>query len=295
MSDTMAERKNREGQKKYLKTILFSAKADSVFVNLHPFTKFALFFILSIAVILAMTKSHPDLVFSLIVFIVVLALLLESGTLKYVIKSYLSLLFVAFIVFLIWWLIFNQIGNSILFSMHIGNYYFKITRESLYVGVAKVFGYAAMAFLTLLILMTTRDVDIVDALNQLKVPFKQTFFISLIFRSLNIMEEDLESIRHAQFARGGKASKKNPLSRVKEFLALSIPLTALMIKRAVEMGSALEARGFSKSKKLSEPVVKKSIGSADYLAIIFSIIALYISITMNVTNVLGGHIWTSLL
>lgn len=291
----MADRENREGEKKYLKTILFSAKADSVFVNLHPFTKFIIFFIISVSVILAMTKSHPDLVFSLIVFLIIIALLIESGTIKYVIKSYLSLLFVAFVVFLIWWLIFNQIGNSIIFSTKIGPYYFKITKESLYVGVAKVLGYAAMAFLTLLILMTTRDVDIVDALNQIKVPFKQTFFISLIFRSLNIMEEDLESIRHAQFARGGKASKKNPLSRIKEFIALAIPLTALMIKRAVEMGSALEARGFSKSKRLSEPVVKKSIHIVDIVSIILSVLALYISLTMNLSIVLGGSIWTSLL
>lgn len=291
----MAERENREGEKKYLKTILFSARANSLFVNLHPFTKFTIFVLLSIAVILAMTKLHPDLVFSMIVFLVVLAFLIESGTIKYVIKSYLALLFVALVVLLIWWLIFNQIGTSILLSFNIGNYYFKITRESLYVGLAKVFGYAAMAFLTLLILMTTRDVDIVEALNQLRVPFKQTFFISLIFRSLNIMEEDLESIRHAQFARGGKASKKNPFARVKEFLALSIPLTALMIKRAVEMGSALEARGFSKSKKLSEPVIKKKVRIADYVALILSALALYISITMNLTNVLGGPLWTSLL
>ena len=287
----MTERENREGEKKYLKTILFSAKSDSVFVNLHPFTKFIIFFLISISVIFAMTKRDPDLLFSLIVFLIVIAFLIESGTIKYVIKSYLSLLFVAFIVFLLWWLIFNQVGTSILLSFHVVKYYFKITRESLYIGVAKVFGYAAMAFLTLLILMTTRDVDIVDAFNQIRVPFKQTFFISLIFRSLNIMEEDLESIRHAQFARGGKSSKKNPLSRIKEFLALSIPLTALMIKRAVEMGSALEARGFSKSKKLSEPIVKRRIRTVDIIAIILSIFALYISITMNLSFAMGGYLW----
>lgn len=291
----MAERENRQGEKKYLKTILFSARADSLFVNLHPFTKFTLFVLLSVSVILAMTKFHPDLVFSLIVFLIVLAFLVESGTLKYLVKSYLVLIVIALIVLLIWWLIFNQIGTHILFSIAIANYHFNITRESLYVGLAKVLGYAAMAFLTLLILMTTRDVDIVEALNQLKVPFKQTFFISLVFRSLNIMEEDFESIKHAQFARGGKSSKKKHLSRIREFLAMSIPLTALMIKRAVEMGAALEARGFSKSKRLSEPVVKRSVRAPDYVAIMLSVLALYISITMNLTFLLGGQIWMNLL
>ncbi len=291
----MYSRENRVGEKKYVKTILFNARANSIFVNLHPFTKFTIFLLLSIAVILAMTKHYPDLLFSFFVMLAIIGFLIESGTIKYLIRSYLVLILIALLVLLLWWLVFNQVGTHIIFQTVIFGYDFRITKESLYVGMAKVFGYGAMAFLTLLILMTTRDVDIVNALNQIGLPFKQTFFISLIFRSLNIMAEDLESIRHAQFARGGRFSKKNPFSRAKEFIALSVPITALMIKRAVEMGRALESRGFSKAGKLSSPVISKIPGAVDYSLLAASIVLLYISITMNLTQVLGGMQWLNLL
>ncbi|MCI4434516.1 MAG: energy-coupling factor transporter transmembrane protein EcfT [Thermoplasmata archaeon] len=291
----MNKRENRTGEKRYVKTILFNAKADSFFVNLHPFTKFAIFLFLSIAVIIAMTKPYPDLLFSFFIMIAVVYFLIESRTIKYLVKSYLVLIIIALFVLLIWWLVFNQVGVHVIISFSIFGAVLKITKESLYIGLAKVFGYGAMALLTLLILMTTRDIEIVNALNQLGISFKKTFFISLIFRSLNIMAEDLESIRHAQFARGGKTNKKNPFLKAKEFLALSVPITALMIKRAVEMGQALEARGFSKAGKLSQPVVKKNIGLLDYSFLTISILLLYISITMNITQVLGGVQWLNLL
>lgn len=291
----MDRRENREGEKRYVKTILFNARTNSIFVNLHPFTKFAIFFILSVAVIIAMTKHYPDLLFSLFVMLAVIVFLIESGTIKYLVKSYLALILLALAVLLIWWLVFNQVGIHILLSFQIFGSEFKITKESLYIGMAKVFGYGAMAFLTLLILMTTRDVDIVNALNQLGISFRKTFFISLIFRSLNIMAEDLESIRHAQFARGGKSGKKNPIARAREFIALSVPVTALMIKRAVEMGQALEARGFSKAGKLSQPVVNRPAGVIDYSLVIVSFFLLYVSITMNITQLLGGMQWLNML
>ncbi|MEM3220053.1 MAG: energy-coupling factor transporter transmembrane component T [Thermoplasmata archaeon] len=291
----MTKRENREGEKRYVKTILFNARSKSIFVNLHPFTKFFIFLLISIAVIFAMTKHYPDLLFSFFVLLVVILFLVESGTIKYLVKSYLVLILIALLVLLIWWLIFNQVGTHLIFSIKILDYDFKITKESLYIGLAKVFGYGSMAFLTLLILMTTRDVDIVNAFNQLGITFKKSFFLSLIFRSLNIMAEDLESIRHAQFARGGRSGRKNPFSRAKEFVSLSVPLTALMIKRAVEMGQALEARGFSKSGKLSEPIIKISPGPMDYSLIIISFLLLYVSITMNLTQILGGVQWLNLL
>ncbi len=288
MSET---RENRSGEKKYIRTILFSARANSVFVKLHPFTKFLILIIFSVAVIFAMTKPYPDLFFSLFVFIFVLAFLVESGTLKYLIKSYLVLIIIALIVFLIWWLVFNQVGNDIIFSF----YGFKITYQSLYIGVAKMLGYGAMALFTLLVLMTTRDSEIVEALNQIGLPFRFTFFFSLIFRSLNIMAEDLESIRHAQFARGGGEKTKNIFKRAKDFIALSIPLTALMIKRAVEMGTALEARGFSKAGKLSKPVIAVKPSFVDAILIAVSIIALIISYFYNLTTTLGVLEWLMLL
>ncbi|MGC8692771.1 MAG: energy-coupling factor transporter transmembrane component T family protein [Thermoplasmata archaeon] len=286
----ISDRENWSGEKKFVKTILFYAKTDSVFVRLNPIAKFLIFVIVSVAVIRAITESYPDLVFSMIVFFIVIVFFIDSKTIKYLVKSYLVLLIIALFVLFIWWLFFNQVGSSVLYQTSLSTIKLKITRESVYIGLSKVFGYAAMAFLTLLIIMTTRDIDVVAGLTKAKFPFKIVFFISLIFRSLNIMTEDLESIRHAQYARSGKIKGFRLLKKIKEFIALSIPLTASMIKRAVEMGSALEARGFSNAKKLSEPLEQRNFKYYDYLGISFAVIGLVIVYFFNLSIMVGRYI-----
>lgn len=286
----ISDRENWSGDKKFVKTILFYAKTNSVFVKLNPIAKFLIFVIVSIAVIRAITEPYPDLIFSMIVFFIGLFFFAESKTIKYLVNSYLVLLTIALIVLLIWWLFFNQVGDSVLYQTSLYTIKLKISTESLYVGLSKVFGYAAMAFLTLLIIMTTRDIDIVAGLTKVKIPFKIVFFISLIFRSLNIMADDLESIKHAQYARSGKVGRFKLLKRIKEFIALSIPLTASMIKRSVEMGAALEARGFSNAKKLSDSLDQRRFKFYDYLGIVLSIVGILIVYFFNLSVMVGKYI-----
>lgn len=286
----ISERENWSGEKKFVKTILFYAKTNSVFVKLDPIAKFLIFVIVSVAVIRAITESYPDLIFSCIVFFIVLFFFAESRTIKYLVESYLVLLIIALIVLFIWWLFFNQVGSSVLYQGSLYTIKLKVTTESVYIGLSKVFGYAAMAFLTLLILMTTRDIDIVSGLTKAKFPFKIVFFISLIFRSLNIMTEDLDSIRQAQYARSGKVKGFRILKKIKEFIALSIPLTASMIKRSVEMGSALEARGFSNAKKISEPLEQRKFRYYDYIGISLSVIGIFVVYFFNLSIIMGVHL-----
>jgi energy-coupling factor transport system permease protein len=286
----ISERENWSGEKKYVKTILFYAKTKSVFVNLNPVVKFLIFLIVSIAVIRAITESHPDLIFSMIVLLIVLIFFVESKTIKYLIHSYLVLLTIALIVLLVWWLFFNQVGNSVLYQASLYTIKLKITTESLYVGLSKVFGYAAMAFLTLLMIMTTRDIDVVSGLSKIKLPFQIVFFISLIFRSLNIMADDLDSIRHAQYARSGKVESFKLLKKIKEFIALSIPLTASMIKRSVEMGAALEARGFSNAKKLSDSLDQRRFKFSDFIGLVLSTVGIFTVYFFNFSVMVGKYI-----
>jgi energy-coupling factor transport system permease protein len=286
----ISERENRSGEKKYVKTILFYAKTNSVFVKLNPVAKFVIFVIVSIAVIRAITESYPDLIFSMIVLFIVLIFFVESKTIKYLVESYLVLLTMALIVLLIWWLFFNQIGNSVLYQASLYTIKLKVTTESLYVGLSKVIGYAAMAFLTLLMIMTTRDIDIVAGLSKIKLPFQIVFFISLIFRSLNIMADDLDSIRHAQYARSGKVESFKLLKKIKEFIALSIPLTASMIKRSVEMGAALEARGFSNAKKLSDSLDQRRFKFSDFIGLVLSTVGIFTVYFFNFSVMVGKYI-----
>lgn len=237
---------NNRDEKNYVKTILFTAKADSIYVRMNPLVKFTILILISVGVVFSMNRAYPDLYYNLGALAFALVFLVESRTIKYLVRSYLVMLLLALVVMLVWWLVFNQTGTNVLFFLNLGLFSFKITTYSLYVGVGKVTGYAGMAFLTLLTVMTTRDADIVSALRKIKLPFKAVFFVSIISRSLNILSDDLDTIRQAQISRGGRTGRYGIIGRVKEFVMLAVPLTVSIIRRSVEVGGAMEARGFSK-------------------------------------------------
>lgn len=237
---------NNRDEKRYVKTILFTARADSVYVRMNPLVKLAILLLISVGVVFSMDRAIPDLYYNLGALAFAFVFLVESGTAKYFVKSYLAMLLLALGVMLLWWLVFNQIGNTPLLVLSLGAVHFKITTLSIYVGAGKVSGYAAMAFLTLLTVMTTRDADIISALRRIKVPFKAVFFASIVSRSLNILSDDLETIRQAQVSRGSRVKRGGIGSRIKEFIMLAVPLTVSIIRRSVEVGGAMEARGFSK-------------------------------------------------
>lgn len=257
------------GQKRKVKTILFSARSDSFYVNMNPIAKFLLLILLSVGVVASIIRPIPDLAYNLLVLAFAVGFLVESGTIKYLVKSYLALLVVALFVMMVWWIVFNQIGTNTIFSMTLFGATLRITGLSIYVGIGKISGYASMAFMTLLTIMSTRDADIISALKKLKAPFKIVFFASLIARSLNIMSEDLDSIRQAQFARGAGGTSTNIIKKVTSFVMLSIPLTTSMIKRSVDMGFALESRGFSKSKGMSDFISEKKFSASDAIVVAF--------------------------
>jgi len=278
-------RVNKLGSKKRIRTILFSARANSIFVRMDPLLKFVVWLVMSVAVVRMITEPFPDAALGAVVLIFAVSFLAESGTIKFLVKSYLALILVALAVLFLWWIFFNQVGNNVILYISFIGLSLKVTTESAYIGVAKVMGYAAMALLTLLVLMTTRDSDAIKALNELKMPFRVVFFLSLTLRSFNIMAEDLETINQAKFARGGSHSM-NPISRAKDFMALSVPLTVAMIKRSVEMGSALEARGFSNAKKVTQfGEINRS--AYDFALLALSIIVLVAAYTINLTMIIG--------
>jgi energy-coupling factor transporter transmembrane protein EcfT len=124
-------------------------------------------------------------------------------------------------------------------------YTFMLSDENFLVAATKVIGYAAMVFNTLLLVMTTRDNELTAALYQLKTPKFVRFFLSIVFRTLNMSLLDFETIRHAQIARGVRIREQGIFSLLRNTAKMAIPLVASMFQRSNEIGDALLARGFS--------------------------------------------------
>jgi energy-coupling factor transporter transmembrane protein EcfT len=121
----------------------------------------------------------------------------------------------------------------------------RISDQNLVVGLTKVLGYGAMILLSLMLVMTSRDIEIVGAMRQLRVPYVASFFTATMLRSLSMALSDYDTIRQAQHARGVLLRKRNILRKMADLAYMSVPLTATMLRRAREVGDAALIRGFT--------------------------------------------------
>ncbi|MGO8806236.1 MAG: energy-coupling factor transporter transmembrane component T family protein [Candidatus Bathyarchaeia archaeon] len=175
---------------------------------------------------------------------------------------------------LLWW--FTIMPSAISFSsaatwarISIGaGYSFSLPQWAATVAFAKALGYAVLIYTSFLFLLTTRDVEIAGALRQLKLSFKKSFFVALMFRNLNAILIDYQDIRMAQTARASGVIRKSIFTKVMDLARLSIPLVANMIRRSTEMGVALYARGFEASSKMTDYKETKRLSYVDLTIIV---------------------------
>jgi energy-coupling factor transporter transmembrane protein EcfT len=144
-----------------------------------------------------------------------------------------------------------------------------ISDQTVYVAATKALGYGAMVLMTFLLVLTTRDVEVVGALRKVpRMPYAVCQFSSLMLRSLNIAMIDFSTVRQAQVARGVNVQNKNIVSRIKDMAYLTVPLIANMMRRSTEISDALSARGYQMSSNPSVYREVKPFHVVDYVLII---------------------------
>jgi energy-coupling factor transporter transmembrane protein EcfT len=119
-----------------------------------------------------------------------------------------------------------------------------ITDRGLLVAITKVIGYSGMVLITIALVVTTRDAEFIGALRTLRLPQPIVFFLSTVFRSLDLALSDYETIRQAQIARAIDARPRSFIRRVRDLGSIAVPMVAMMIRRSSEIGDALSARGY---------------------------------------------------
>lgn len=271
--------------KAYSKSILFSARKSAIFPRLNVVTKVFVLLMLSIALIRIITEPVPDIVLAVIVMVPIAILLYEAGSFRFILNFYMLGFVIAMLVLLFWWLLFNQSAgvSSLLFISFYG-VSFRVTTLSLEIGLGKVAGYTTLFLGSLLVLMTTRDGEVVDFLNAARLPFRVVFFSSIAIRNLDLMSTEFESIRKAQIARGNESrSRVEIVTKFKDIIGISVPLTASMLRRSVEIGTALEARGFDKAKNIRNAPYCFTLRLNDVGIIILSVVMVAIAYTHNLT------------
>ena len=159
-----------------------------------------------------------------------------------------------------------------------------VSDRSLVVALSKVLGYTGMVLCTIALVITSRDVELIGTLRQLRVPQTITFFLSTVFRALELALSDFETIRLAQVARAINARPRSFLRRVMDVASIAVPMVAIMIRRSGEIGDAIVARGYTIDQKMLNFHETKRWTIPDWGILVLSLICLYLAFqTWNLT------------
>lgn len=169
-----------------------------------------------------------------------------------------------------------------------------ISDMNLVVAITKILGYATMVFVSLTLVMTTRDAEIAGMLRQLRMPYSVIFFVSVMLRSLSMVVLDYGTIRQAQVARGVDLKDKSIFAKLIDRARISVPLIVTMIRRSTEVADAVMARGMTSL--LANPVIFRETRPFDVVDGL--VMVLFVALTVivygfnfNLTRMLGVVPW----
>ena len=127
---------------------------------------------------------------------------------------------------------------------------YTLTSQELFYLLNLAIKYLCTIPLAIIFLMTTHPSQFASSLNQIGVPYKIAYSVSLTLRYIPDLQEEFFLIRMSQEARGQELSKKAKLSqRVKGNLQIIIPLIFSSLERINTIATAMELRRFGKNKK----------------------------------------------
>ena len=97
---------------------------------------------------------------------------------------------------------------------------------------------------SVLFLSTTKVEEFTAGLMRLGVPYRVGFAISLSFRLVPLFIDSAFTVVQAQRLRGYDFDRGGPLTRVRRYVPVVIPVFMGALRKANAMAMALEARGF---------------------------------------------------
>ena len=125
----------------------------------------------------------------------------------------------------------------------------------------------ACAFI--LFFATTSPGELCLALEQLRVPYRYAFSISLAYQSLELLSQEWRAIHEAQRARGiwsAAAGWRQLVKSVRDLVGLAVPAIVLTTKRAWAVTEAAYARGFDSPHR--RPYRLPEMRSLDWLLVL---------------------------
>ncbi|AOT55853.1 energy-coupling factor transporter transmembrane component T family protein [Weissella soli] len=142
---------------------------------------------------------------------------------------------------------FTPMGQTI-WAWH----FIKITDLGVYNAAAVFIRFMLIIMFSTVLTLTTPPLEVADAMEAIMQPLKKigvpvaelALMLSIALRFVPTLLDEAESIMNAQRARGVEFNEGSLIKRIKAYVPLLIPLFINAIKRAIELGDAMEARGY---------------------------------------------------
>jgi energy-coupling factor transport system permease protein len=215
---------------------------DSVIHRMDPRAKLLVIFIYVFIVFLA-NNSITYAILSMFTFSLVA---LSRIPLSFVLKGLKPIIWIVVITFLLH-----------VFMTKEGGVLYQIGSFSIYEGGVKQGVFISLRFLllimiTTLLTLTTTPIEVTDGVESLLGPLKKVhvpvhelaLMMSISLRFIPTLMEETEKIIKAQTARGVDFTGGAFSERIKAIVSLLVPLFISSFKRAEELATAMEARGY---------------------------------------------------
>ena len=129
---------------------------------------------------------------------------------------------------------------------------FVVTREGLLAGGVQVYRLCLLVVISALLTFTTSPTQLAHGLeavfrplSQIGLPVREvTLVLTLALRFAPALLEEIDKISKAQQARGVDMQSRNPLRQMQSWAPLFVPIFVTAFRRAEELATAMEARGF---------------------------------------------------
>ncbi len=190
--------------------------------------------------------ANNGITYALLTVFTCLIALLSKVPISFIMKGLRPLWWIMGFTFLVHLLITK--GGEVL--VQIGS--FSIYEGAVWQGIFISLRFFVLIVVTTLMTLTTTPIEVTDGLESLLHPLKKVKFpvhelalmMSISLRFIPTLSEEADKIMKAQTARGVDFSSGTLMSRLKAIVALLVPLFVSSFKRAEDLATAMEARGY---------------------------------------------------
>ncbi len=216
--------------------------SNSLIHRLDPRTKIIIIFFYVIFVFFA--NNVPS--YSLLTGFVIISIIITFIPIRFILKGLTPIWFLIFFTFMLH--LFLTKEGPILFEF----WTLRIHLGGVIQGAVISLRFCLLILMTSLLTLTTTQIEITDAIENLLQPLKKIRFpvhemalmMSISLRFIPTLMQETDKISKAQASRGVDFRTGPLKERIKAIVPLLVPLFVSAFKRAEELAMAMEARGY---------------------------------------------------